>query len=65
MFRELREKSGITQKTLACRLTLDQTTISKWETGNAVPKITMVSDIAKALGVTVEEVVACFTKKGV
>lgn len=32
--KELRERSGMTQVQLADRLTVDKSTVSKWESGN-------------------------------
>ena len=49
---ELREKHGYTQKQLAQRLGLKNTTISKYETSNVPPPALMVRKIAKTFGVS-------------
>lgn len=53
--KELREKKGYTQKQLAEQLSVSDKTISKWETGKGLPDITIVADLASALGVSLAE----------
>ena len=51
----LRKKKGYTQSALAQILNVSNRTVSKWETGDGYPDITLLPDIAKALDVTVDE----------
>ena len=51
----LREKHGITQKALAEKINVSDKTISKWETNKGLPDIGIVEELAKALGVSLTE----------
>ena len=53
----LREKRGITQKQLAEQLFISDKTVSKWETGKGLPDITLLEPLAKALHVSVPELI--------
>lgn len=50
----LRKKSGMTQSALAQALNVSDKAVSKWETGLGYPEITLLSEIAKVFGVTVD-----------
>lgn len=63
MFKKLLANCEVKQDMLAKRLNVTQALVSRWVTGKGLPKITMVAEIATALNVSVETVVACFTKK--
>jgi transcriptional regulator with XRE-family HTH domain len=52
---ELRKKSGITQEQLAEAVGVSVPAVSKWETGNSYPDITLLMPIARYLGVTVDD----------
>ena len=52
---ELRKKQGFTQQQLADRLNLSNKTISKWESGSGSPDISNLPLLAKALEVSVDE----------
>lgn len=54
----LRKEKGYTQATLAEILSVSNRTISKWENGDGYPDITILPDIAEALDVTVDELLA-------
>ncbi len=56
--KDLREKRGMTQAQLASVLSVSDKTVSKWETGAGYPDITMLEPIAKALHVSVAELLA-------
>ena len=62
MFEELRKESGLTQMELARKLNVKQNTISNWENGKSKPDIIMTTKLAEVLGVTTDEVIACFVK---
>lgn len=53
--REQRMALGMTQQQLAEQLHITNKAISRWETGNAYPDISLLDDLAAALSVSVEE----------
>ena len=55
----LRKERGMTQKELAERLCISDKAVSKWETGNSIPDVTMLIPLAELLGVTVTELLEC------
>lgn len=52
----MRKRKALTQKELAEKLNVTNKAISKWETGNGYPEITIVPELAKVLGVTTAEI---------
>ncbi len=54
----LREKLGMTQADLAAKILVSDKTVSKWETGKGLPDITLLEPLAKALGVSVPELMS-------
>lgn len=52
---EKRNQAGLTQKQLASRLFVSDTTVSKWERGLSYPDITLISQICEELGITEHE----------
>lgn len=53
--RRLRESRKMTQEELADRIFVSSKTVSKWETGQGLPDITLLEPLAKALGISVIE----------
>lgn len=53
---ELRKEKGMTQKELAEKLKVSDKSVSKWETGNGIPDVSMLMPIADLFEVTVAEV---------
>ena len=53
--RELRTQKNISQEKLAQYLNVSFQAVSKWENANAYPDITLLPDIARFFGVTVDE----------
>ncbi|MGN0987571.1 MAG: helix-turn-helix domain-containing protein [Otoolea sp.] len=53
--RTLREQKHITQAELANQIGVSDKTISKWETGRGLPDITLIEPLAKALQISVME----------
>lgn len=49
----LRKAAGYTQRSLAERLDVNRTTVTKWELGRSFPKARMLSKLAEALNTTV------------
>lgn len=55
IIKELRENKKMTQLELANVLNVSDKTISKWETGKGLPDISLIEPLAKALGVSIIE----------
>ena len=55
IIKELREREKLTQLELANSIGVSDKTISKWETGKGLPDISLIEPIAKALKVSVIE----------
>ena len=53
--RQLREERGLTQAELAERIGVSSKTVSKWETAKGLPDISLLQSLAKALGISVIE----------
>ena len=53
--KNLREKKGFTQAELADKLGVTDKAISKWETAKGLPDITLIDPLAKALSVSIME----------
>lgn len=56
--KELREGRKLTQRALADLLSVSDKTISKWETGRGLPDISLIGQLAGALGVSVAELLS-------
>lgn len=56
--RALREQKGITQAQLADMLCVSDKAVSKWETAKGLPDISLIEPLAKALGVSVPELIS-------
>lgn len=55
LMKELREKRKMTQKELAERIMVSDKTVSKWETGKGLPDIGIIEELARALGISVAD----------
>lgn len=55
IIRDKRKSKGISQKELAKRIGVDQTAVSMWETGKAMPKANKLPALAKILDCSIEE----------
>ena len=53
---DCRKEKQITQQQLADKLNITNKAVSKWETGNGFPDISVLPDLADILGVTVDEI---------
>ena len=58
MIRKIREQKHLTQEELASRLYVSSKAVSKWETGQGFPDISLLEPLAEALGVSVIELLA-------
>ena len=56
--RQLREKCGLTQGTLAEIIGVSSKTVSKWETAKGLPDIQLLQPLAQALGISVIELMS-------
>lgn len=56
---ELRKEKGITQKELAEKLCISDKAISKWETGNSIPDVSLLVPLSEILGVSTTELLEC------
>ncbi len=56
--KRLREAKGITQSRLAEQIGVSSKAVSKWETAKGLPDITLIEPLAKALGVSVAELMS-------
>lgn len=56
--KQLRESKGLTQNELAEILNVSDKTVSKWETAKGLPDITLIEPLAKALNVSVLELMS-------
>lgn len=54
--KSLRKSKGLTQQAVADELYVNSKTISKWENGDSIPDISIISNVAKFYGVTVDEI---------
>ena len=53
--KKLREKQKLTQKQLADKIMVSDKAVSKWETNRGLPDLCVIEDLAKALGVSLSE----------
>lgn len=58
MIRRLREKQGLNQQELADRLCVSGKAVSRWETGRGYPDLTLLESLARALNVSVAELLS-------
>lgn len=56
--KRLREAKGLTQSQLADAIGISSKAVSKWETAKGLPDITLIEPLAKALGVSVAELMS-------
>ena len=58
VIRKLREKKNMTQEELASKLFVSSKAVSKWETGQGFPDISLIEPLAKALDISVIELLS-------
>lgn len=54
----VRKEKGLTQHELAEKLFISDKTVSKWETGNGLPDVTLMLPLCKILGISVNELLS-------
>ena len=52
---QLRKEKGLTQKAVAEKLGVSPKAVSKWETGNGFPDITLISELSQLFGVDISK----------
>ena len=62
--REIRKSKGMTQEALATASGVNRVSIAKYETGRALPSVKTAGKLAKALGVSVGDIVIFDGVKG-
>ena len=50
-----RERLGITQEELAQKLSVDRSTVAKWESGEALPRTDKLPELARIFGCSVDD----------
>ena len=55
MIRQLREEKNMTQEELAAKLFVSSKAVSKWETGQGLPDISLLEPLAKTLDISIIE----------
>ncbi len=60
---EYRKAAGLTQAELAERINYSDKSVSKWESGNGVPDIYILIELAQLFGVTVNDLISDNAKK--
>ena len=58
VIRRLREARGLTQEALAEQIFVSGKAVSKWETGQGLPDISLLEPLARALGISVAELLS-------
>ena len=58
VIKKLREKKNMTQEELAGKLFVSSKAVSKWETGQGFPDISLIESLAKALDISVIELLS-------
>lgn len=59
--KQLRQERGLTQEQLAIAAGTTQGSLSQWETGVFHPRLPAAARLAKALGVTTDEIITAIT----
>ena len=58
VIRKLRENKNMTQEELAEKVYVSSKAVSKWETGQGFPDVSLIEPLAKALGISVIELLS-------
>lgn len=53
--KKCRQDVGLRQEDIAVRLNIDRSTVSKWESGAAMPRADKLTELAKVLGCTIDD----------
>ena len=58
----LRKKAGLSQTEMALRLDVTNKAVSKWENGQAIPRMETFEKLAETLGTTIEDILSAPTR---
>lgn len=58
LIKRLRTEMGLTQKQLAERISVSDKAVSKWETGNGCPDISLISALAEVFGTDIQSLLS-------
>ena len=53
--KSLRKENSLTQREVAERLNVSEKTVSKWETGNGMPEVSIMLPLFKLFGISINE----------
>lgn len=56
--KEMRKAKNLTQCELAEKLNISEKTVSKWETGNGLPEVSLMLPLCDLLGISVNELLS-------
>ena len=54
----MRKEKNFTQREIAERLNISEKTVSKWETGNGLPEVSLMLPLCELLGISVNELLS-------
>lgn len=57
LIREIRTEKGLTQQSLAEKLHVSATAVSKWENGHSLPDISLLEPLSSVLGISITDLV--------
>ena len=56
--KSLRKENSVTQREVAERLNVSEKTVSKWETGNGMPEVSIMLPLCKLFGISINELLS-------
>ena len=56
--RAIRKEKSLTQREVAERLNISEKTVSKWETGNGLPEVSLMLPLCELLGISINELLS-------
>ncbi len=56
--KSLRKENSLTQREVAERLNVSEKTVSKWETGNGMPEVSIMLPLCKLFGISINELLS-------
>jgi len=63
--KELRTAAGLTQEQVAVELSIDRSTVAKWETGESLPRADKLPELAKILSCSTDELLGAVKQDSV
>lgn len=56
--KEVRNKAGLTQQDIADKLKVDRSSVAKWESGEAMPRVDKLKQLAIILDCTIDDLLS-------